>query len=372
MELLETIDGGSELLEEIQAESGPERDVPIAEAVSEFCEYKSTEIVESTRKEYENKLGYFEEFCEKNSIDVLSDLEPRDIVQFRIWRRTESHSRESPLSEKTMSDEMYRFKSFLRYMERVDAAASGLHEGIEPPSGGDAVRDIDIKDERVQRILTYLNDFEYATVAHVIWAVYANSGCRPGGLHSLDRGDVHLDDENPYIEFRHRPPETSLKNQEEGERQVYIDEKVAQIIGDYIREVRAEVTTDSGREPLLTSDEGRLSKSTMRKHIYAWSRPCEVGAGCPHDRNPSSCEATRSRSVASRCPSSRPPYALRHGYLTQKRRDGAPLPILSGRCDVSEEVIRKHYDERTEEEKRELRQEHLTKLFEGNETGGFL
>jgi len=46
--------------------------------------------------------------------------------------------------------------------------------------------------------------------------------------------------------------------------------------------------------------------------------------------------------------------------------------VISGRCDVSEDIIEKHYDESDENEKRELRQEVLEQIQAENEQEGYL
>jgi hypothetical protein len=47
-----------------------------------------------------------------------------------------------------------------------------------------------------------------------------------------------------------------------------------------------------------------------------------------------------------------------------------PDRFISGRCDISPDVLEKHYDERTESEKRELRKEVFDKNQETS-TGGY-
>lgn len=100
----------------------------------------------------------------------------------------------------------------------------------------------------------------------------------------------------------------------------------------------------------------------MRRYFYKWARPWVITGECPHDRSQDECEAMGSLNNASKCPSSLPPYATRHGYFTEMRRKGYPLELLSERGDVSREILEKHYDERTEDEKRELRRELLAKI----------
>lgn len=343
-------------------------------AIDRFLERKSSEIRPGTVSEYRRKLEYFQQFCEMRRIENLNDLDGRTIDAYRRWRKTESADQSDPLAAKTMRDEMYLLQDFVNFLEDIEAAPRGLKHKIDIPTlkDGEGVRNIEFDADRLETILEYLEKYEYATLEHVVWVFYSHTGRRPGALHSLDIVDLHLDCENPYIELHHRPEETSLKNGEKGEGEIGLSKKVAQIFKDFIRDNRIEVTTAAGRRPFLTSKHGRLSKSTMRRYIYKWSRPCKIGAECPHDRDVQTCEAAESSDCASKCPSSRPPYALRHGYITQMLREGAPKPFLSDRCDVSEEIIDGTYDERDSAEKRELRQELLNEMRKESTGGGYL
>jgi len=78
-------------------------------------------------------------------------------------------------------------------------------------------------------------------------------------------------------------------------------------------------------------------------------------------RDENTCEAMQSSGCASKSPFSKPPVALRQGYISNLRRQGVSLYTISRRCDVGEEIIEKHYSELTEEEERELRRKELQK-----------
>jgi hypothetical protein len=60
---------------------------------------------------------------------------------------------------------------------------------------------------------------------------------------------------------------------------------------------------------------------------------------------------------AQRCPSSVPPHAIRRSAITAWLNEGHSKELLSDRMNVSTKTLEKHYDARTESEKRELRQE---------------
>jgi hypothetical protein len=175
---------------------------------------------------------------------------------------------------------------------------------------------------------------------------------RLGTLYGLDLEDFEGDAEPPHLTVKHRPEtDTPLKNGYEGERSIALTGPTATIVKDYIDANRHEKTDDHGREPLLTTQHGRLSKPSIRKHVYRWSRPCATGKDCPHDRDPETCEATQRFNDASKCPSSLTPHPIRRAYITKELQADVPVDIVSDRCNVSPAVIDAHYDQRTETDK---------------------
>lgn len=332
------------------------------EAVDLFLKNNESELKPSTLGEYEDELIRFTDYCERNGVEDTSDLAGRIFLEFKIWRRNEGHDEDEPLGNKTMRDEMYLLRSFTRFLASIDAVRPGLHRKIEIPSldPGDGKRDIDFAAERLETILDHLEKYEYATREHAVWVLFAATGRRPSDLRSLDCEDVSLDKENPHIDFQHREGETRLKNGKNSENSVSISDTAAEVLGDYIDVHRIDIVEDD-REPLLTSSYGRLSTGTIRKYVYKWSRPCMIGQDCPDDRDENSCEAMESIDQATKCPFSKPPVALRHGYISNLRREGIPLHVISDRCDASEDVIEKYYEEVDEDTKRELRRQELEK-----------
>lgn len=68
------------------------------------------------------------------------------------------------------------------------------------------------------------------------------------------------------IKVRHRPDTgTPLKNGKEAERMVNISGDVAEVLNDYIKLPRADVTDDYGREPLFTTRCGRLFQQAQAR-----------------------------------------------------------------------------------------------------------
>jgi len=113
--------------------------------------------------------------------------------------------------------------------------------------------------------------------------------------------------------------------------------------------------------PLLGTGSGRPHYTTIQSQVYTLTRPCAIGKECPHDRDPDTCEAATYHG-ASKCPDSVAPHAVRRGSITAHRMADVPKDIASDRMDVSREVLEKHYDGRTKEERRRQRENYLNEI----------
>lgn len=352
----------------IASESGDQLESLDPEAgVEQHLNHKQ-DIKDSTEETNRTKFGYFVEYCEINDIGNLNDLTSRHVVNFQSWRREESTDG-GPLAPKTMRDDMYLFRGLLQFFEDINAVPTGISKAVQIPTVDDPGRDYTVEDDRVAEIIDHLRTYNYATIEHVLFSILAETGRRLGGIRALDLDDFH-DDSEPYLEFRHHPGETPLKNDEASECQLSIGETVATVIEDYRDHNRHDVVDEYGRQPLLTTKHGRPAASTLRRLAYAWTRPCKIGNPCPHGRSPETCTATSNKDQASKCESARPPHAFRHGHLTELRREGLPIELIRDRCDVSQQTLEKHYDERTPEEKR--RQRAATMAEAQTNGGGYL
>lgn len=248
---------------------------------------------------------------------------------------------------------MDTLRVFIEWCETIDAVQHGLFKKIKLPviPDGGNVRETTLTTDRANEILDYLEIYEYATVKHVTWLVLVVTGMRMGGTHGLDVDDYRREDEHPHIKLVHRPDtDTPLRNGRKGERPVSITTDACDLFDDYLENRRPDVTDEHGREPLLTSQQGRIPKSTIRKYVYKWSRPCAVGAACPHARDLDECDAANDLDQASKCPSSVTPHSIRRGYITRLLKAGISVEIVSDRCNVSPVVIDEHYDVRSEKE----------------------
>jgi hypothetical protein len=140
---------------------------------------------------------------------------------------------------------------------------------------------------------------------------------------------------------------------------VYLGEGWYELIEQYLENPsRHEVTDEYGREPLITTRDGRPTGDTIYRIVNRATQPCEYGE-CPHDRDPDECEARGANSYASKCPSSYSPHEIRRGSITHHLAEDVAPEIASERMDVSLDVLYNHYDARTEREKMNVRKDAL-------------
>jgi site-specific recombinase XerD len=334
-------------------------------AVEMYFSARESELSAKTVENHTYRLRSFVAFCEEHDIDNLNELTGRDLYEFIDWRK-EGRGDYDPVSKVTLDGILSTLIVFLKFAEKVDAVPEGLHNKVLKPdlTPADEVSDAELGAERAQEILTYLEKYKYASRDHVIFAILWHTGMRLGSLRALDVEDFGRKEKRgadfpAYLELHHRPEtETPLKNKESGERVINVGEHYAEVIEDYLKQNRDTVTDEYGRRPLITSSRGRLTENPIRVTVYRLTQPCEMKA-CPHDKEPETCEWRNKRDQVAGCPSSRSPHAIRTGSTTYHLNTGTPPEVVSERCDVSQEILEKHYDKRDDREKMELRGEHL-------------
>jgi site-specific recombinase XerD len=326
------------------------------QAIERYIQERQSDLSDSTIYNYRSNLGEFAEWCDfQTDIQHIEDIDQFDISDFKMHKRDDDE-----VADTTLYNVMMTLRTFIKWCESK-GLCEDMAENILLPDQGRASRTEIIEPETADEILEYLDKFEYATVRHVLFAVMWDTGLRLGAVRSIDLDDYHS--AQSYIELHHRPAEehrgTPLKNKDQSEREVNLHDWVADIIDDYIEGNRLDRTDKAGREPLLTTEHGRPARTTLRRQIRAVTRPCHYTNSCPIDREMETCEATY-WNKAEKCPESVKPHSIRRSAITTWLNEGHSKELVSDRMDVSPDVLEEHYDQRTEEQKRELRRE----LFE--------
>lgn len=327
--------------------------VPLSptEGVERFLKHRKPNVATSTYHNNKTTLEQFLAWCREREIENLNDLNGRTIADWVDHRREEV----KPISlQKSLS----ALRMALEYWADIDAVEPGLRERVhapEVPDGAEA-RDVVVEGDKARRILEYLDRYEHATRDHVVLSVWWRSGIRLGALRGIDLGDFHPDEH--AVELVHRPESTPLKNGPAGERWVWLGEELYELVEEYIEIHRIDARDDGGREPLLTTHHGRASESTLRDTSYRWTQPCRW-AECPHDREPATCEAYGKPNTPSKCPSATSPHSWRRGAITDHLSRGVSAEVVSGRMNVSIDILYRHYDARKPDEKMAVRRREI-------------
>jgi site-specific recombinase XerD len=324
------------------------RNMSPTEATERYLRERKNDVSDSTYRNHSYALNHFTEFCAEHGIEYINDIDGFDLADFRLQRQ-------EVVQSTTVYNNLTTVRTFIRWCEYRDLVQQGLADGMTIPDREGEVRETKIDAERAEKILQHLERFEYASFRHALFSILWDTRIRAGTVRGIDLRDFHP--EENYVEIHHRPEtDTPLKNGNGAERYVNLHSDVSQVIEHYIQTKRKKVTDDYGREPLLTTRHGRPAISTIQNAIHRITQPCFYSRTCPHNRDIDSCEAT-SHDDFSKCPSSLSPHSVRRGAITEWLNEGHHKELLSDRMDVSEDILEKHYDARTESEKRKLRKD---------------
>jgi site-specific recombinase XerD len=328
-------------------------------AVEEFLEAKSHEVSDATIQNLRYRLKQFRLWTDKVGLDDMRELEGRDCEKWKLARAN------SGLAPITMRHQIRTFVQLLRWCGVMGYCEQNLHEMVRVPEVDreDRRRDEAISYKRATRIASYLSQFEYASRQHIVFGLLWHTAMRTGSLIALDVDDVsYADDSTMYLEVRHRSEtNTPLKLGSDGERNVTIgDPELTSAIEDWIEHKRPDTEDDHGRHPLIATNQGRVSKTTVRVDVYRATQPCMTD-DCPHGNERSSCEFTE-HDKSGGCPSSISPHSIRRSAITAHLDQGTPKEILSERAAVNVDTLEEHYDNRSSESARTTRQGYIEDL----------
>lgn len=334
------------------------RTISLRRARTDYLSYKKRNNKESTVRYYESVLRGFIEYCEEEeSVTHVDEIDGYLIQQWQIKRQ-----REDNVAPITLKNNTKHLIVFLKWCVSSELLPPELPGKVDVPnvSEEDTRSDEVVGPDRIEEILDYLEMYQYASRLHAAVKVLWHTGCRISALISLDVDD--MDALEGVLKFRNRRDSgTALKNGTKSERNVTMNKETMDVLSAYKRIKRAEVEDDEGRNPLFTTEHGRITRQRVYKNFVGVSRPCIYTNECPHNRDLDDCDATK-KAEAYGCPSSKALHPIRRGSITYHLQSDWPVEKVSQRCDVSVSVLQDHYDVRTHEDKRETRSEAMKKL----------
>lgn len=335
------------------------RDTDVQALIEKYLEYQSSSCAaDQTVAAHRSRLRLFRRwFNQESELDQLRDIEPRHIHEFQVWRS--QGIRKDGVSAHTVRSALLTTRQFLRWCGTIDAVEQQLHERITVPDAPHSARPDMLESQRAEKLLDYLDRFYYASAQHVIIRLLWRTGMRAGALTALDLDDFDATDQ--VIEIRHRPDTgTPLKNRENGERIVAIDQETVNVVEDWIDHERPDFVDEYGREPLVPSKAGRRDSRNLRQLIYNWTRPCHHSQ-CPLGREIAECDAANWRN-AHQCPETVSSHPIRRGAVTHHVRSDVPVQVVSDRVDCSVPTLRSHYSKVSEKERTEIRRGYLDNI----------
>ncbi len=317
-------------------------------AVELYLDHKSMNCADSTIRNHRYRMNHFLDWCDETQLQNLNELSGRELQSYRLWL-----SDKGTLNKLTMRSQLSGLRVFLQWAASVEAVPENLYTKLMIPRIRHSERSSEqiLDAEQAKEILEYLSRYQYASSEHVLLAFLWETGMRIGGAYSVDLDDADLD--NEHIDLVHRPDQgTRLKNGKSGERLIAISSDLSELLGEYIEANRHNVTGDAGREPLLTTAYGRMTRTTMRRTINRITAPCYIDKPCPD------CEQGLDR----KCPEAISPHAVRRGSITHYLTEDVPVEVVGDRMDVSRKVLDKHYDKRSREVRLEQRRRFLNDI----------
>lgn len=326
------------------------------EAKRLYVKDRREELADKTVRTQKLVLNQFDEWCAEDGIENLNELTGRDLRRHRISMNDRG------LANATVRNRLSTLRVFIQWCETIEAVSDGLHEKIIPPTlTSEDRRDTMIHADEAKSALEYLRTYQYASREHALFALLWHTGMRMGAARGIDLDDVSCEEQ--HVDVWHQPEtDTPLKNGDEGERSIALKQSTTEAIREYIDVHRIPTTDDHEREPLFTTKRGRLSKTKLRRTIYAVTRPCYYENECPHGRSEVECDSATKIDDAYKCPSTVSPHPIRRGSITHHLTEDVPEEVVSDRMDVSNEIVDKHYDRRSESEKREVRRGYLENI----------
>lgn len=341
------------------SESRPDpEDVTIEDAVNRWLRKRETDATEQTIRGYRSRMEQFQQWADENSVATVADLDGWTLDEYQLDLRDQGYA------PTTIKGRLNTVRLWIEYLEALELVDESLSDAIEIPT---LTRLEEQSQQRLEqddalaslRLMRQSREY-YGTGMHASLEILWHVGARMGAVIGLDLSD--FDPEEQSLSFQHRPSAgTTLKNKMRGERYVGLSEPTVDALKFYISRERSDVRDVNGREPLFSTRQGRISRSTLRAWMYQATQPC-LWMECPHGKRRATCDWTQ-RTHASKCPSSRPPHAIRTGSITWQLNMGYSIELVAKRANATIPVIKQYYDQANPaEEFRERRRDAETDL----------
>jgi site-specific recombinase XerD len=310
----------------------------IAEAVELYIRRRRPSWKGETERTYRRDLADFEEYAAEESIQTVDELSRWVIGGFTDSLLDQDYAR------MTVAGRQKSARTWLKYLEAQGVLDLGLHLAIDTIRTTDEEErsDQQLPPTDAQDLLTFYRQSAAfrGTRRHALFEVLWHIGCRSSGIRALDLDDY----EDGILKFRNRPDTgTRLKRGSKHERNADLSEEPREILDLYIARERIDKRDESGREPLFSSRQGRPVRSTIRGWMYEATERC-MAEECPHGKRRPNCEWVP-RNHASKCPSTRPPHAIRSGSITWQLNLGFDVKTVARRAGTTPSVIRRYYDD---------------------------
>jgi integrase len=311
--------------------------VTVPEAIQAYLTERQSELSDSSLQNHRYQLKQFRRWTDgPGEIETMAELDPIDLSRFRRYR-SES------INENTMYNQLVVVRLLLRFAHRMGWVDETIPDSVVLPTRDGRARDSSIDSDRIDAIIDRLERYHFASLDHVLLSLLWTTGMRIGAIRALDVSDVDLDEQ--WVDVVHRPDtDTPLKNARDSEREVNLHGWICDVLRAWINEQRPNESGSHGRKPLVSTEHGRISRTSVRRHVYTLTDCGDLAGGCD-------CDAPRS----SKCEASVSPHDIRRSSISAWLDRGHAPELVSGRYDVSPSTIEEHYDVRSESAKRELR-----------------
>jgi len=308
----------------------------------------------ATIAQYKRTIPAFIDFANENSVTSTHNLTTH-IIDAYVDELLQEYDTDATVLTYTKN-----LRAWLDWLSNRGYCDSALAQILNRDDLGlsPAARDEALPHQQAAHIINSHRKQRFGTAQHALLELLDNTGPRLGGIHSLDVGDIYFEERDAA--FHHRPGQgTRLKNGDKtddipgnSERVVRVKQEAIDAIEHYVKTERPDVTDEYGRNPLFATSYGRANKSTLRRWVYEatscrWANTELSDASCDGNCDPDS----------NVCPHSYYPHAVRRGSIVSHIVGDLSHSKASERFDVSIPVIKRHYDPRVEQARKEDRAE---------------